>query len=210
MPTLVALAALHRLSQGLPAWIVLKPVFAVLLLPQTWRFVRCVGSDLSSIGEGDEQGRRGRREREGQVPGAVAWPIRRGVHHIHQGCLLGDTADCIPLPRARHVFTTHRRFHCCQKGTRCLEGLAFTRYSLCSPYHCSSCGVWLTCAHPSRFTAIRSFTPPPAHSLTFNPNPITGQEIPACLCDSLLIPSLTPPTLLNPPHSIPTYPRPIP
>lgn len=29
------------------------------------------------------------------MPGAVAWPIRRGVHHIHQGCLLGDTADCI-------------------------------------------------------------------------------------------------------------------
>lgn len=98
VPTLVALAALHRLSQGLPAWIVLKPVFAVLLLPQTWRFVRCVGSDLSSIGEGDEQGRRGRREREGQVPGAVAWPMRRGTHHIRQGCLDGNTAECILLP----------------------------------------------------------------------------------------------------------------
>ena len=71
MPTLVALAALHRLSQGLPAWIVLKPVFAVLLLPQTWQFVRCAGSDLSSIGEADELGCRADRNWRGRCRGRL-------------------------------------------------------------------------------------------------------------------------------------------
>lgn len=56
-----------------------------------------------------------------------------------------------------------------------------------------------------RFMSLCSFHP------TSRPLPITGQEIPACLCDSLLIPSLPTPALaLEPsalhPHLPPPYP----
>lgn len=86
--TLVAFAALHRLSLGLPAWIVLKPVFAVLLLPQTWRFVRCVGSDLSSIGEGDELGRKADRNGRGTCRGRLLGQYEEAcTTYIRAACL---------------------------------------------------------------------------------------------------------------------------